>query len=192
MTRTLVPALAALAAGLLNFASPAWAVQIAFDVNSSTGEPLGSGFVDSDSAALTGTGAETLDASDGLTLSFTALAPGLSGTFSIDDDDFDLAAAQFLDGLPVGLNYLVTTASVPGGFGFASTIESLSNTSIVIGTDPGTAFGFYTGGGFGTGTLAFAEVPEPGLFAAAAVLAGAALGLGLKRRRALAKSAHSR
>ncbi len=186
MTRTFMPALAALAAGFVSFVSPVSAVQIGFDVTSSTSTLLGTGFIDYDASALTGVGFETLSAANGLTLSFTALAPGLSGTFSIDDDDFDFAVAQFFNGVAVGLNYLVTTASAPGGFGFASTIESLTNTSIVIGSDPGTAFGFFTGSSFGTGTLAFAsvtEIPEPSVFGGAALVVGGALGLGLRRRR---------
>jgi hypothetical protein len=149
----------------------AQAAQFSFEVRSDANNSLlGSGTLDTGAATVATIGSQTLNASQGLLLSFTSLVPGLSGTFTQADDDFDVALASFLDGAPVGLNFLVTAASAPGGFGFASNIESISSTSLVIGFDTGARYGYFTGNTFGTGTLNFEVVPEPNAMAGSLLL----------------------
>jgi len=139
----------------------ALALQVPFEVLSDADNTtvLGSGFIDFDPAQLTGTGTETLDVTQGLTINFTFQAGAFSGTLSQADDDFDGAIASFLNGTPVGLLFQVTTASAPFGFAFAATIESLDATSVITSDAPGSRYGFFTGETSGTGTLVF--VPEP-------------------------------
>jgi hypothetical protein len=162
------------------------AAQFSFEVRSDANNSLlGSGTVDTGVATVAASGSQTLNASQGLLLSFTSLVPGLSGTFTQADDDFDVAVASFLNGAPVGLNFLVTAASAPGGFGFASNIESIGSTSLVIGFDTGARYGYFTGNTFGTGTLNFEVVPEPSSVAGSLMLAVLALGFRMRLSRSV-------
>ncbi len=154
---------------------------------------LGSGLITWDTAFVPSLGAfnVTPDALAGsLTISFTPTIPGFSGNFSQTDDDFfgfGSPLLSFQNGLPLGLNFVVTALTSPTpitrGFGFADAISSLTSTSILTSSVGGTVFGYFNGDGFGTGAVTYGAVtvvPEPSTICL--MLAGGAV-LWLVRRR---------